>query len=86
MDLSGPEQPLKENYGIEETIDDGCVCDNRGSALAVEMGMENQFGRPVRTKQHEVMETKDGQKIMMHGEEVMRVELLNREQGLKGQG
>ncbi len=50
------------------------------------MGMENKFGRPVRMKQHEVMETKDGQKIMMHGDEVMRVELLRREQGLKGQG
>ena len=38
------------------------------------MAMEDQYGRAARMKQGEVMETKDGQKILMHGDEVM---LLN---------
>ena len=32
------------------------------------MGMEDKMGRAVRMKHGEVMETKDGQKIMMHGD------------------
>lgn len=32
------------------------------------MGMEDKMGKAVRMKQGEVMETKDGQKIMMHGD------------------
>lgn len=40
------------------------------------MGMEDKFGRAVRMKQDTVMETKDGQKIMMHGDEVMRLDNL----------
>lgn len=38
------------------------------------MGMEDKLGRAVRMKQDAVMETKDGQKIMMHGDEVMRLD------------
>ncbi len=38
------------------------------------MGMEDQYGRAVRMKKDEVMETKDGEKIMMHGDEVMRLD------------
>lgn len=38
------------------------------------MSMENKTGRVERMKEGEVMETKDGQKIMMHGDEVMRLE------------
>ena len=38
------------------------------------MGMEDKLGRAVRMKQGQVMETKDGQKIMMHGDEVMRLD------------
>ncbi len=34
------------------------------------MAMEDKQGRAVRMKQNEVMTTKDGQKIMMHGDEV----------------
>ena len=42
------------------------------------MGMEDKMGRAVRMKHGEVMETKDGQKIMMHGDEVMRLENILR--------
>lgn len=40
------------------------------------MAMENSMGHPVRMKPDTVMETKDGQKIMMHGDEVMRLDML----------
>lgn len=40
------------------------------------MGMEDKNGRPARMKPGVIMETKDGQKIMMVGDEVMRVEAL----------
>lgn len=42
------------------------------------MAMEDKFGRSVRMKKDTVMETKDGQKIMMHGDEVMRLENILR--------
>lgn len=38
------------------------------------MSMEDQYGRAVRMKENQVMETKDGQRIMMHGDEVMRLD------------
>jgi len=38
------------------------------------MGMEDKLGRAVRMKKDTVMETKDGQKIIMHGDEVMRLD------------
>lgn len=38
------------------------------------MAMEDKTGRAVRMKKDTVMETKDGQKIMMHGDEVMRLD------------
>lgn len=38
------------------------------------MGMEDKMGRAVRMKKDTVMETKDGQKILMHGDEVMRLD------------
>ena len=38
------------------------------------MGMEDKYGRATRMKKDTVMETKDGQKIMMHGDEVMRLD------------
>ena len=40
------------------------------------MAMEDKLGRAVRMKKDTVMETKDGQKIMMHGDEVMRLDNL----------
>jgi redox-sensitive bicupin YhaK (pirin superfamily) len=40
------------------------------------MAMEDQKGNAVRMKPGEVMETKDGQKIMMHGDEVMRLDSI----------
>lgn len=38
------------------------------------MGMENKFGRAEYMKEGHVMETKDGKKIIMIGNEVMRLE------------
>lgn len=40
------------------------------------MGMEDKVGRATRMKPGQVMETKDGQKLIMIGDEVMRVESL----------
>ncbi|HEY3433245.1 MAG TPA: periplasmic Cu(I)/Cu(II)-binding protein CopK [Rhodocyclaceae bacterium] len=40
------------------------------------MSMENKTGRVERMKEGEVMDTKDGGKIMMHGDEVMRLEQI----------
>ena len=40
------------------------------------MAMEDKLGRAVRMKKDTVMETKDGQKIMMHGDEVMRLDKI----------
>ena len=58
-----------------------------GSTLYIikdgKMAMEDKFGRATRMKQGHVMETKDGQKIMMHGDEVMRLDSLLR-QGHEG--
>lgn len=42
------------------------------------MGMEDKNGRPARMKAGEVMDTKDGRKIMMVGDEIMLVEKLKR--------
>lgn len=41
------------------------------------MAMESKTGRPERMKEGHVMETKDGQKIIMKGDEVWRLEPLN---------
>ncbi|EXI75182.1 MAG: Copper resistance protein K precursor [Candidatus Accumulibacter appositus] len=43
------------------------------------MGMEDKLGRSIRMKKDTVMETKDGQKIIMHGDEVMRLDNLLKE-------
>ena len=48
------------------------------------MAMEDKVGRTVRMKKDTVMETKDGQKIMMHGDEVMRLENILRPPGSRG--
>ena len=40
------------------------------------MGMENKGGRAVRMKSGQVMEGKDGQKYMMVGDEVARLDWL----------
>ncbi|WP_075791976.1 CopK family periplasmic copper-binding protein [Massilia putida] len=40
------------------------------------MAMEDKFGRAVYMADGEVMETNDGQKITMHGNEVARLYLL----------
>ncbi|GAB3555216.1 hypothetical protein GCM10027343_43770 [Noviherbaspirillum agri] len=40
------------------------------------MGMEDKYGRAVRMKEGQIMETKDGQKIAMVGDEVARLDLI----------
>lgn len=40
------------------------------------MGMEDKFGRAVRMKEGHVMETKDGQRIIMVGDEVARLDTI----------
>jgi hypothetical protein len=40
------------------------------------MGMENKVGKAVRMKEGHVMETKDGQKVIMIGDEVARLETI----------
>ncbi len=54
-----------------------------GSTLYIfkdgKMAMEDKVGRAMRMKKGVVMETKDGQKLMMYGDEVMRLEQLLRE-------
>jgi len=48
------------------------------------MAMEDKLGRTVRMKKDTVMETKDGQKIMMHGDEVMRLDNILNPPGSRG--
>lgn len=45
------------------------------------MGMEDKLGRAARMKPGQVMEAKDGQKLIMVGDEVMRVESLLPKEG-----
>ena len=51
-----------------------------GSTLYIfkdgKMAMEDKLGRSTNMKKDTVMETKDGRKIIMHGDEVMRLERL----------
>lgn len=42
------------------------------------MGMENKFGKVVRMKEGHVMETADGQRVIMVGDEVARLESVMR--------
>ena len=40
--------------------------------------MADKLGKPKLMKKNQVMESKDGQKLMMQGDEVMRLEALSR--------
>ena len=42
------------------------------------MGMESKLGKAIQMKQGQVMETKDGQKIIMIGNEVARMDTILR--------
>ena len=54
-----------------------------GSTLHIlkggKMAMENKLGQAVSMKPGEVMETVDGKKIMMHGNELMRLNIYLQE-------
>lgn len=54
-----------------------------GSTLYIfknkKMAMEDKFGRATRMKEGHVMETKDGQRIIMLGDEVARLDSLLKE-------
>ena len=43
------------------------------------MAMENKHGQPMRMKEGVIMETKDGQKLMMKGNEFWRLEEMKRQ-------
>ena len=45
------------------------------------MGMEDKFGRTTRMKEGHVMETKDGQSIIMIGDEVARLDWVRKPPG-----
>lgn len=51
-----------------------------GSTLYIfkdgKMGMEDKFGRPLTMREGQVMETKEGRRIEMAGNEVWRVERI----------
>ena len=53
---------------------------NDGSTVYIfndgKMAMENRYGRTERMAPGHVMETKDGQKIIMRGDEVARLDLI----------
>lgn len=45
------------------------------------MGMENSLGRVTTMKEGHVMDTKDGQRVIMVGNEVMRLETMLKPRG-----
>lgn len=59
-----------------------------GSTLYIfkdrKMSMRDKFGRAARMDQGRVMETKDGQKIIMVGDEVARLDFLLKKDHLDG--
>lgn len=59
-----------------------------GSTLYIfkdgKMAMEDKYGRATGIKKGVVMETKDGQKIILHGNEVMRLDSLLKEGHVSG--
>ncbi len=67
-----------DNKGVEKTFE---LVD--GSKVFVfengKMGMEDKYGRAVRMKPNKIMETKDGQRLIMIGDEVARVDSLGHE-------
>jgi hypothetical protein len=61
-------------FAVDSVLVEKSVPLANGSVVYVmkdgKMAMEDKNGHVVRMKEHEVMVTKDGQKIMMHGDEV----------------
>lgn len=70
-------------FGVDQANVQRSIELKDGSTLYVfkdgKMGMENQRGRPAPMKPGVLMETKSGEKIMMMGNELMRVERLKTE-------
>ena len=64
-----PSQAAKQTIGLKD-----------GSTLYVfkdgKMSMEDKYGRPMRMKAGQVMEAKDGQRLIMVGDEVARLQSL----------
>ena len=67
-------------YAVDAAQVDKSIALKDGSTVYIfkdgKMAMEDKLGRVVLMKADTVMETKDGQKIMMHGNEVMRLDSL----------
>lgn len=72
---------LLTSFAVAGTIDPGAYPLKDGSTLHVfengKMGMENKFGYAVFMDQGATMETVDGHKVTMNGNEVARVSQLN---------
>ncbi len=71
-------------FAIDITLVEKSIELKDGSTVHVlndgKMAMEDKLGNAVSMKPGTVMETKDGQKIVMHGNEVMRLDdILNKD-------
>lgn len=69
-------------YAVDASQVEKSVALKDGSTVYIykdgKMGMEDKYGRPAYMAPGHVMETKDGKKIIMDGNEIWRVdELLN---------
>ncbi len=71
-------------FALDSIDMEKCVALKDGSTAHVfkngRMGMESAYGRPVRMDPGTVMQTKDGQKITMRGDEVARLTQIVAEQ------
>lgn len=71
-------------FAVDKTQVEKSIELKNGSTVYIfkdgKMGMEDKFGRATLMKTGQVMETKDGKKIIMNGNELWRVdELLHRD-------
>ena len=65
-------------YAIDRSKVDKSIDLKDGSTVYIfkdgKMAMENKFGKTVRMKPGHVMDTRDGKRIIMVGDEIMRLE------------
>lgn len=67
-------------YAVDAAQVDKSIALKDGSTVYIfkdgKMGMEDKYGRPAYMAPGHVMETKDGKKIIMNGNEIWRVDEL----------
>ena len=65
-------------YAVDRSKVDKSIDLKDGSTVYIfkdgKMAMENKFGKTVRMKPGHVMDTRDGKRIIMVGDEIMRLE------------